>query len=120
VQTQRQRDKSLRLKDEFDRITQWTETMIRKPEMGGQSSSTDEDRIIAGSDDGLALSMACLHVGLKRKQSRRFEAGRFDGKFQSFKVIAACCVIRELDAAMKRGKRGPDGASKKGTYFSRG
>ncbi|KAF2014265.1 RdRP-domain-containing protein [Aaosphaeria arxii CBS 175.79] len=85
VQTRRQRDKSILLKDEFDRISQSTSAMIRKHD--------DES---AGPTDGLALSIACLDVGIK-KPRRNYGREREEGDFQSFKVIAACCAFRELD-----------------------
>ncbi|RYP53397.1 hypothetical protein DL768_001642 [Monosporascus sp. mg162] len=103
TQTRRQRDKSIRLKDEFDRIAKWIESLIRKQKI---ESRVDDD---ADDDDegqteygvsGLELSVACLHVGCA--PNRAVAASRTREVFQSFKVIAASCVLRELDFAIKR------------------
>jgi hypothetical protein len=88
VQTRRQRDGSLRLKDEFDRILQWTASMIRKRDHS--------------SRDCLVLSMACLEVGNMRMQRAvQLGKGRYGDDLQSFRVIAACCAMRELDVVSR-------------------
>ncbi|RYP80945.1 hypothetical protein DL769_002223 [Monosporascus sp. CRB-8-3] len=103
MQTRRQRDKSTRLKDEFDRIAKWTESVIRKQEIESRvdddADNDDEGRTETGVS-GLELSVACLQVGCAPS---RVVAGSRNGEvFQSFKVIAASCVLRELDFAIKR------------------
>lgn len=118
VQTQRQRDRSLQLKDEFDRIAKETEAMIRKSKMKVSGNTTEEDRITTGSDDGLLRSIACLNVGCTRNRSES-SGERFGDEFQSFKVIAACCVIREMDAAISRRNVFLRGGSRKGTSIHR-
>ncbi|KAF1921282.1 RNA dependent RNA polymerase-domain-containing protein [Ampelomyces quisqualis] len=93
VQTPRQRDGSVRLKDEFDRILSWTASMIRK---GSHPSA-------ALSEDILALSIACLDVGIASTQrATRLSMGRRKAGLESFRVVAACCAFRELDAAVTR------------------
>ncbi|RYP58236.1 hypothetical protein DL771_011301 [Monosporascus sp. 5C6A] len=103
TQTRRQRDKSTRLKDEFDRIAKWTESLIRKQKIESRvddDADDDDERYTEAGVSGLELSVACLHVG--RASSRAAAGSRTGGDFQSFKVIAASCALRELDFAIKR------------------
>ncbi|KAI1736387.1 RNA dependent RNA polymerase-domain-containing protein [Xylaria scruposa] len=85
IQTRRQRDTSLRLKDEFDRISKWVEDLIRK-----------HDGFTA-----LELSIACLHAGVA-KRGRGSISKRNADDFESFKVIAAHCALRELEIAIQK------------------
>ncbi|ORY56863.1 RNA dependent RNA polymerase-domain-containing protein [Pseudomassariella vexata] len=114
VQNRRQRDMSLRLKDEFDRIAQWAAALLRKRSMDsiaaddndddGESDTTEApsiNRNASDNEDPLALSLACLNVGCETVQSNGQGRGR-GFELQSFKVIAACCVLKELDAAVNR------------------
>lgn len=102
TQTRRQRDRSVKLRDSFDQMAKWTEAMIRKRNL--QTMDDDEEgehAAIANPDEALKLSIACLHVGmLKDLKTKGYT--HTDGEFQSFKVMAACCAMRELDAALKR------------------
>ncbi|KAI0420341.1 RNA dependent RNA polymerase-domain-containing protein [Xylaria grammica] len=111
VQTRRQRDTSIRLKDDYDRIVKWVEGLIRKQSV---KSSTDQDAIEDDSLDGyeeestspgtestaLELSIACLHVGLKKGGHDSNKRSTSD--FESFKVIAAHCALRELEIAIQQ------------------
>ncbi|KAI1769919.1 RdRP-domain-containing protein [Hypoxylon cercidicola] len=109
VQTKRQRDRSVRLKDDFDRIAKVFESSIRKKKIepreddGADDNDSDAgDYADADVDDfspdlsALELSIACLHVGTST--SNKF--GRNNSDFQSFKVIAAQCVLSELEIAL--------------------
>jgi hypothetical protein len=111
VQTRRQRDKSIQLKDEFDRIAHWTEGMIRKRrtadlanEKHDDNTDGDDSSSAADPHSALELSIACLQVGCGRE--RRDRSGGWgrgsDGGHQSFKVVAACCLVKELDLALRR------------------
>lgn len=55
------------------------------------------------SEDSLALSIACLEVGcLKSQRSSRMSVGRHKIELQSFRVIAACCAMKELKIALAK------------------
>ncbi|KAI1759088.1 RdRP-domain-containing protein [Hypoxylon sp. FL1150] len=121
VQTKRQRDKSVRLKDEFDRTAKWVESLIRKKgiesrEDDGVADDDDDSDSDAGAPlDGesltsdsssedfrydlsaLELSIACFHVGTSASKNNY---GRNSGDYQSFKIIAAQCVLSELEIAI--------------------
>lgn len=113
IQTRRQRDTSIRLKDEFDRTAKWIEGLIRKH--GVNPSNDFPDDIVDDHQDGyyegsinpetkftaLELSIACLHAGVMRR--RRSESNKRNvDEFESFKVIAAHCALRELENAIKQ------------------
>ncbi|KAI0885091.1 RdRP-domain-containing protein [Annulohypoxylon maeteangense] len=112
IQTRRQRDKSIRLKDEYDRIAKWIEGLIRKKEVPlreGEDADADEfndqptdhDASGLGSSLGpsaLDLSIACLHVSTKQSDN----TGRSKIDLQSFRIVAAQCALTELDLALAR------------------
>ncbi|KAI0130271.1 RNA-dependent RNA polymerase [Xylariales sp. AK1849] len=116
VLTRRQKDRSLQLKDEYDRITQVTEAMIRRKKVVNLANEQDDDLdeasgtmpvsiLNTSSAAALELSIACLNVGCVEDQRNANNGGwgrRSDGVYQSFKVVAACCLVKELDAAIKR------------------
>ncbi|KAK9773406.1 putative RNA dependent RNA polymerase-domain-containing protein [Seiridium cardinale] len=114
VQTRRQRDSSLKLKDEFDRIAAWIEALIRKRSIPGLTAEQDDEgdsyTESTTNDDAeltpLELSIACLHVGCIREEGRRntgWNSRQSNGEGHlSFKVVAACCLVKELDIAIKR------------------
>ncbi|KAI8634474.1 RdRP-domain-containing protein [Xylariaceae sp. FL1651] len=114
VQTRRQRDTSTRLKDEFDRITKWAESLIRKQDMKslraqhGDSEDIDREAYVEDMADseydctGLELSIACLHIGVVRSPILPGSNKRDAGGFESFKTIAAHCALRELELAIRQ------------------
>jgi hypothetical protein len=106
VQTRRQRDRSVQLKDEFERIAVWTERMIRKHnnQTDDEGAQTGEADTVAGADDSnqsLILSIACLDVSIRRDITRP-RYGRAAEELQSFKVVAASCALREMDAVNRK------------------
>ncbi|KAJ4291658.1 hypothetical protein N0V90_009553 [Kalmusia sp. IMI 367209] len=103
VQTRRQRDRSLRLKDEFDRIVRWAETLIRKRTTRNDDKQNGDGESSEDPNKALVLSIACLDISRwTESRSFGFKSGRSYEEFQSFKVISACCAIRELNAAVRR------------------
>ncbi|KAI0834233.1 RdRP-domain-containing protein [Hypoxylon sp. FL0890] len=118
VQTRRQRDKSVRLKDEYDRIAKWVEGLIRKKEVAPREDDEADEADDGSDSEGMSsfetqtykgsreishedtftafeLSIACLQVSIEK--SNRF--GRTSGDFQSFKIVAAQCALTELEIA---------------------
>ena len=121
VQTRRQRDKSVELKDEFQRISRSAAAMIRHRRVTGQpdeeGDSDDEDgRYERDADNNstaarnydfrssaLELSRACVHVGCEKTKRKSAWGPRQRGfTCQSFKVVAACCLIKEFDLAVRK------------------
>lgn len=94
VQSQRQRDRSVKLKDEFERITAWIMREMRHPlSVSGLTSELD----------ALELCLACLHVGCQ-KPPQEHRAGHRSAahNIESFKIVAASALLREL-AVLERG-----------------
>ncbi|KAI0007501.1 RdRP-domain-containing protein [Xylariaceae sp. FL0662B] len=115
VQTRRQRDTSLRLKDEFNRVSKWIEGLIRKrgvksaeesdSDTDGGASSSSSSSSSPGLDlsegaSPLELSIACLHVSTAKMDA--LGSYRGDADYQSFKVIAGHCALRELEFAIEQ------------------
>ncbi|KAI1456489.1 RdRP-domain-containing protein [Annulohypoxylon moriforme] len=121
IQTRRQRDKSVRLKDEYDRISKWVEGLIRKKEVKMREDEGNEDHTNAddtNADDtndepsnhdadsldpglglsALELSIACLHVSTEKSDN----SGRSKVDLQSFRIVAAQCALTELNLALAR------------------
>ncbi|TWU72186.1 hypothetical protein ED733_001553 [Metarhizium rileyi] len=103
TQTRRQRDASIRLKEDTDRIITWISKLIRN--QGGytgddsadyrQSSdhgNTDEDEYGA-----LQLSWACLAVGCTEEPNKFSPMYHGTGELESFRVVAAACLLKELN-----------------------
>lgn len=91
VQSVRQRDKNIKLKDEFDRVSSW---VIK--EMRTQDPETD------GELNALELCLACVHVGIDKKarDARPYDRGTSQGVV-SFKIVAASALLRELNSVEK-------------------
>lgn len=94
VQTRRQRDRSVRLKDEFERITSWIMRQMRHP----PSSQTTG---IMNELDALELCLACVHVGCLRERGPHeipsYTTRALNQEVESFRVVAACALMRELN-----------------------
>ncbi|KAL2174451.1 RNA dependent RNA polymerase-domain-containing protein [Thermothelomyces heterothallicus CBS 202.75] len=94
VQTPRQRDRSVKLKDEFEHIATWiTHEMRNPPSVRGYTSELD----------ALELCLACLCIGCeKRSRDTRPRPRSSARNLESFKVVAAATLIQELSALQKR------------------
>ncbi|KAL2195585.1 RNA dependent RNA polymerase-domain-containing protein [Corynascus similis CBS 632.67] len=87
-QTPRQRDRSIKLKDEFERIASWITNQMRKPcTVSGCTSELD----------GLELCLACLYVGCEKRMRAIRPGQRSSARdLESFKVVAAAALTEEL------------------------
>lgn len=103
VPTNRQRDQSIKLRDEFERIAAWTTKMMRR----------DHNRPLTGYEkefDSLELCLACVHIGLKEDNDAGAGPARreeYTG-LSSFRVVAACALLGELDYYEKKMNNGRD------------
>ncbi|CAN8097779.1 unnamed protein product [Discula destructiva] len=89
VQTNRQRDTSIKLGEEFDRISVWITKQMRRV-------SHDSEVPLTGYQsqyDNLHLCFACVHAGGK---ADIWQKGRDYANMQSFRVVAACALLAEL------------------------
>lgn len=103
VQTHRQRDSSIKLKDEMGRIASWiTAQMCRV-------SHDPESAPVTGYQtqfDNLHLCLACVHAGCEDNAGPR--ESRFED-MQSFRVVAACALLSEI-GLFENGQRHSSGA----------
>lgn len=90
VQTPRQRDRSVKLKEEFERITAWITQEMRSPtSVSGYTSELD----------ALELCLACLHAGCEKEHRESRPGHRTSSQdVESFKIVAAATLMRELNA----------------------
>lgn len=106
-QTRRQRDSSIKLKDEMDSVMSHIVKLI-----GDRSGSTTnaDDALSTMSDDdeigerksmnAIELSWACMTVGNDKSADK---TNRLDEpKLESFRVVAACCLVKELNDLLTR------------------
>ncbi|KAI9369211.1 RNA dependent RNA polymerase-domain-containing protein [Aspergillus egyptiacus] len=94
VQTHRQRERSIKLKDEFERIASWILSQMRPP--GPISGYLTEF-------DSLTRCLACAHVGGENdKSAEHTRRGRWSG-LESFRVVATCALLMEIESLEKSG-----------------
>jgi hypothetical protein len=105
VQTHRQRQRSIKLKDEFERIATWIMGQMRQH--GNNIPPLTEYKTEL---DSLQLCLACVHVGGTgvdwdglSATSRRWRDKARD--LRSFRVVAACALLAELNL-FERGEKG--------------
>lgn len=99
VQTRRQRDRSIKLKDEFERIATWITHQMTQTDSSSAPPTDDETEFVV-----LELCLACVHVGGERDQGSRRRRNGHSG-LKSFRVIAASVLLHELQL-FEKGKRG--------------
>jgi hypothetical protein len=92
IQTRRQRDGSLKLKDEFDRITGWAVDEMRRPFISGYTSELD----------AIEFCIACLYVGCFETKQQHGGHRRVNKTSESSKIVAAATLLRELNAVETR------------------
>ncbi|KAF2666094.1 RNA-dependent RNA polymerase [Microthyrium microscopicum] len=92
VQTHRQRDRSTRLKDEFDRISTWIVSRIR----GYDDDNTAPSIGLEMRVDALELGLACVFVGREEVDDSHRRRGY--ERLQSFKVVAACSLLADIES----------------------
>ncbi|KAI6778657.1 RNA-dependent RNA polymerase [Emericellopsis cladophorae] len=102
-QTRRQRDSSIKLKEAIDQTMTWIVNMIRlsgppqTKETGEDDEAHQQQHKEEHQDDVVELCLACLYVGCMMRVP-----GDRGQQLQSFKVVAACCLIREMKTWPKR------------------
>lgn len=101
AQTNRQRDRSIKLKEQFERIAGWITGALRR----------DRSRPLTGYEkefDSLELCLACVHVGGQDNRGGGMRGRREEwyGRMESFRVVAACALLAELDYFEKGLKAG--------------
>lgn len=109
-QTRRQRDSSIKLKDEMDRVMTWIVKQMREnatsseerfaSSPSNEGDDSDQDSVVGGDQtlDGwletVSLCWACLLVGCKDI------SGSGSDHLESFRVVAACCLLKEVGSEL--------------------
>lgn len=113
TQTRQQRDASMRLKDETDRVMAWICDLIRDKNGGASADkpnydyptdntgSSDDSYVSGQGNDVLQLCWACLVVACTNKDESEYrmkEEYHGTWELESFRVVAATCLLKELNA----------------------
>ncbi|RGP68784.1 hypothetical protein FLONG3_8047 [Fusarium longipes] len=101
AQTRRQGDASIKLKEEIDRTMTWIVKQIRDRGVGDGvetlSTMTEVDAATSRwREEVVELCWACVAVAcIKKENASLLYHGT--GELESFRVVAACCLIKELN-----------------------
>jgi hypothetical protein len=106
-QTRRERDSSIKLKDEMDKVMSHMVKLI-SDRSGGATNVDDNSSVMSGEDEmgerkamnAIELSWACMIVGNDKTCSKTYRQD--EPSLESFRVVAACCLVKELDELMTR------------------
>lgn len=107
VQTNRQRDASIKLGDEFERISVWIAKLMRTVSHNPEVPLTGYQNPF----DNLHLCLACVYAGDKAAHVGPSQMGRGRGssEMESFRVVAACALLAELRVLELRHSSGGGG-----------
>jgi hypothetical protein len=115
VQTHRQRDSSIKLKDEMGRIATWITRQMRKVSHDPAGTAGPDAPAPTGYQtkfDNLHLCLACVHAGCEETTGPR--ESRYED-MQSFRVVAACSLLSEISVFETAGQ--PQHAGRGGGGF---
>ncbi|KAL4967470.1 RNA dependent RNA polymerase [Aspergillus stella-maris] len=94
IQTHRQRERSIKLKDEFERIASWILGQMRPAGLiTGYGSEYDN----------LERCLACFHIAGEERAKPAHRRRGWDG-LSSFKVVSACALLMEVERLEKERK----------------
>ncbi|KKK14548.1 hypothetical protein AOCH_004250 [Aspergillus ochraceoroseus] len=95
VQTRRQRERSIKLKDEFDRIVTWILEQMRPRPRGPLTGYATEF-------DSLERCLACTYIIEDTAKSRTKRSRRKWYELESFRVVAVYALLLELEFHEKK------------------
>ncbi|KAF9785643.1 hypothetical protein IL306_005015 [Fusarium sp. DS 682] len=101
AQTRRQGDSSIKLKEEIDRIMTWIVKQIRDRGVGDGAETLSTATEVDGApsrwrEDVVELCWACVAVSCVGKEFAPL-VYHGTGELESFRVVAACCLLKELN-----------------------
>lgn len=117
-QTRRQRDSSIKLKEEMDRVMHFIVKLIRD-RSGGVTGNEDDALSVATDNDGqserermnaVELCWACVIVGGEKDSGKGQNHHGNEKPLESFRVVAASCLVKELNELLTRKRRGRTGS----------
>ncbi|ETS02243.1 RdRP-domain-containing protein [Trichoderma reesei RUT C-30] len=110
-QTRRQRDSSIKLKEEMDRVMSFYVKQMR--DRGGASDTADDAASTAAEEvarseretmNAVELCWACVIVGSEAVHGRGYMGDQ--KPLESFRVVAASCLVKELNELLTRKRLG--------------
>ncbi|TQV90259.1 RNA-dependent RNA polymerase [Cordyceps javanica] len=101
IQSRQQREASIRLKEETDRVLTWIAKLIHDGIKKKGEAVTCHEYESGDESDGeeynaLRLSWACLVVGCAKTVEEAGGGNDETGELESFRVVAAACLLKEL------------------------
>lgn len=98
-QTRRQRDSSIKLKEDIDRYMAWIVKLIRNRGMSDDDAATSVTGSVAedtrSRENTIELCWACVVVGCEKRTNASSQND--SEELESFPVVAACCLLKELN-----------------------
>ncbi|KAL7810798.1 RNA dependent RNA polymerase domain-containing protein [Trichoderma aethiopicum] len=114
-QTRRQRESSIKLKEEMDRVMSFFVKQMR--ERGGGANGIPDDVVSTATEDAgrseremmhaVELCWACVLVGNEALHGRSYTGDQ--KPLESFRVVAAGCLVKELNELLTRKRLGRTG-----------
>ncbi|PTB63748.1 RdRP-domain-containing protein [Trichoderma citrinoviride] len=111
-QTRRQRDSSIKLKEEMDKVMSFYVKQMR--DRGGGANGTTDDAASTATDEdrqsekemmnAVELCWACVIVGSEAVNGKRYMGDQ--KPLESFRVVAASCLVKELNELLTRKRIG--------------
>lgn len=106
AQTRRQGDSSIKLKEETDRIMTWIVKQIRdrgvSDDAETMSTATGVSEVSSRwREDVVELCWACVAVGCIKKENAPL-VYHGTGELESFRIVAACCLMKELNSLVAK------------------
>ena len=111
-QTRRQRDSSIKLKEEMDKVMSFYVKQMR--DRGGGANGTTDDAASTATDEdrqsekemmnAVELCWACVIVGREAANGKRYMGDQ--KPLESFRVVAASCLVKELNELLTRKRIG--------------
>lgn len=106
-QTRRERDSSIKLKDEMDNVMSHMVKLIS--DRSGAATNADDALSVMSDDEeigerkamnAIELSWACMVVGNDKTLDKNHRQD--EPKLEGFRVVAACCLVKELNDLLTR------------------
>ncbi|GKU00726.1 rna-dependent rna polymerase 1 [Fusarium langsethiae] len=113
AQTRRQGDASMKLKEEIDRTMTWIVKQIRDRRVGDGAETlttmTEADEATSRwGEDVVELCWACVAVSCIKKENAP-DVYHANGELESFRIVAASCLVKELNSLTRTMKTAAGG-----------
>ncbi|KAK5997775.1 putative RNA-dependent RNA polymerase 1-like protein [Cladobotryum mycophilum] len=117
-QTQRERDSSMKLKEQMEGVMTWIVKLIRDRTTSGENAPPTFDGGERERMNAVELCWACVMVGCSKKPDDPKTPYYGTGDMESFRVLAACCLAKELSDLLNHSNRADTGGGYLGVHES--